>query len=753
MPMSKQPSQRHYRLVTRFSLFLFVFSFVIISLLSSVFGYIVVTNLRQTFLSQSEDRLNRLEKQLARFIDHEIDHLLLYHQVFFDQNLDLMLDLLRINPHFRNTFILDPDGVVILSTDPIQLGYSYRNKQSFQAAQVFIEPIFLPRNDLLSDLLIIDLIIPVLNSNHELAYLAIHELFPLSFESILMSEMIRFDGELIAFDQQGIIYLKAKSQDPKIQWPENRPLSLFDFAISLERLFAATTRPNNFTYENNLIVYRAMADSRLGFIANRVSLDSINEQIVQVIRFAIISWIIAIIISLIFGIILAKRTLKPLEKITHELDQTIAGEIKEIGLPRYVEMIPLVSAFNQAWTKNSIYQQSLIEEKEAALAANKAKRQFLANMSHEIRTPMNGILGLSHLATKETDIQKIHSNFARIEESARVLLTVINDILDYSKIEAGSLSLEKEVFDLSVLINRVKGIFDHEFEKKNLDFQIFVDQSISNYLIGDIFRLGQILMNLIGNSLKFTHYGHVHVSIIPEQPPTNTHRTRLTITITDTGIGIDSSQADLLFQAFTQADGSTSRKYGGTGLGLAITKQLIEIMGGSIWFESELEKGTTFFLTLPFDLPTEEQLNAYEAQRATPQGCSDEYPCNFSDRHILVVEDNRINREIAKKLLTSKQAIVSLAEDGAQALEMILDQTNHYDLILMDIQMPRMDGYEATKAIRNVELTHVRTIPIIAITAHAMSGDEQTCLDAGMDDYISKPFIPENFYNVISRWI
>ncbi len=364
--------------------------------------------------------------------------------------------------------------------------------------------------------------------------------------------------------------------------------------------------------------------------------------------------------------------------------------------------------------------------KEMAEAANRAKSEFLANMSHEVRTPMNGVIGVSELvlATGLTTEQREYVE--TIQACAESLLGVINDILDFSKIEARKLELDSAKFDIRKLTAEVSRTMRMRMDEKGLVLHTAVAGEVPERLVGDPYRLRQILVNLIGNAVKFTDRGSISVDITLE------HRAGadcvLRFAVRDTGVGIPREKQGAIFRPFEQADGSSSRRHGGTGLGLAICAQLAMLMRGAIWLESEVGQGSTFYFTAELGIPehTTAEVEAPPAPAAEPVG----------SLNVLVVEDNAVNRMIAVRLLEMRGHRAEVASDGQEALKAVASR--RFDLILMDIQMPEMDGFQATAAIRRQEAPGQR-VPILALTAHAMKGDRERCLDAGMDGYLSKP--------------
>lgn len=389
----------------------------------------------------------------------------------------------------------------------------------------------------------------------------------------------------------------------------------------------------------------------------------------------------------------------------------------------------------------------LVLAKEAAEAASRTKSTFLANMSHEIRTPMNAILGLAYLAIQGDTPEAQRDVFRKIHSAATGLLGVINDILDFSKIEASKLELSMAPFSLASELKDLKDIIRVRVREKSIDlvFRMSPDVEALGYLSGDAARLRQVLVNLLGNAVKFTDRGGVVFEVEAESPPDgDTGRTTLVFSIQDTGIGIDPAALRNLFQPFSQADGSITRRFGGTGLGLAISRQIVDIMGGEMEVFSQPDEGSLFVVRLPFALA--EAPTAAENTRSQSLN-------SLRGRRVLVVEDNDINQIVALSLLEQVGMVAACADNGLDALRLLERQS--FDLVLMDIQMPVMDGLEATRRLRRMgdKNPALRTLPVVAMTAHAMSDDHDKSLAAGMDDHITKPIDPQRLYATLCRWI
>jgi len=386
-------------------------------------------------------------------------------------------------------------------------------------------------------------------------------------------------------------------------------------------------------------------------------------------------------------------------------------------------------------------------QRDRANEANEAKTMFLATMSHEIRTPLNGIIGFADLLKNHDLDEKSKKYVKTISSSGELLLMLINDILDFSKIEAGELAIENISISLSDVIKQALNLFKEQASENNVKLHLQYDDNIPNFIISDPMRLKQVIINLVSNAIKFTKDANVYLNI--KRKNSNNGSVRLLFEVIDEGIGIPQDKLKIIFESFSQVDSSTTREFGGTGLGLAICKRLVNLLGGEIGVQSEVNKGSKFFFELEFCVDKEKNELLRDISLASKEEVSYQY-INNKKLNILVVEDDKVSQELVSSVLAPPKYNIDFAFNGQEAIEKITSSDKKFDMVFMDCQMPIMNGFDASKKIRQLE--EFQDLKIVAMTANALQGDEEKCLKAGMNDYISKPIKIEDLENIFRKY-
>jgi signal transduction histidine kinase/HPt (histidine-containing phosphotransfer) domain-containing protein/ActR/RegA family two-component response regulator len=719
------------KLRTRIFLYFMLGSLSLMVLIGSAFYFYQADRIQEEVERNGRLAIRLLESRLRLFIRTESDHTLKISRHFITQP-DEAVRLIGSDDRFESVSFISPSGRVLASTDAIRVGYLYTGSRMFRNALVQQDSFFDIGFHPFENRLLIQLIVPIRDADGGLRYLAYHRVKQGVLEEALTDLLEIYGRDIIVYNPDGIIFFKLLLEPE--QYTSAKPYSIYDFGLGASLMNSS----GSLTVRSEDRRYLFTLDSLDGIqarIAARGSLVALQESLLEIFRIAVTIFFLTIFLFAVLGYFLSRQILTPVIELSRQVEDTVSDRQTQIAIMPS-ELSIIADAFNRAWAENVNIRRRLLVEREQAEEANRTKSRFLANMSHEIRTPMNAILGLSQPTLYDFGDHPAARQLHRINTAAKGLLGVINDILDVAGLESGSLRLDSAPFRLKELLQECSDLFAAPIAEKGLQFRIEMPGELPEQAYGDAARIRQILVNLLGNAVKFTDEGYI--ALIVEKLREEEDLLELALTVDDSGPGIPAEAMGQLFTPFFQVDSSLTRRHSGSGLGLSIAADLARRMKGSLVLEEKAEPGARFRCVL--QLSPISNLGAIEADEPVQhlpvvQNACPEEECKA---RILLVDDNPVNQEVARIVLQNAGLMVDLADNGAEAVERV--QETRYRAVLMDIQMPVMDGYQATAAIRALPDRSIAAVPIMAMTAHAYDDDRDRCIRAGMNDYISKPF-------------
>lgn len=607
----------------RFFSYFMVSGLLLILIIAAIGFGIVHRYAMEIFRSNAVERGANLEVRMTGYIDREMEMLTALHHALGPSNPEQIVASLKETERYHESMILSPRGLVEYASDAGIVGYQYENKEFFRKAVAGEkERQFLVMHDPFEQQAFLHYIVPLVDDDGQLVHIGVHRMLPAWLKNQMAQEHLSTDGEFLVTDEQGVVlFLIDHYGSDETETDRTKPPSIFDHGITYEEAVNPTEEPVHQMGDGYMVTYQKMGGS-WGIVSGKMSTEPVDRQFAVLTAGVLLSVLVAGIIFAFFGNLMAKRTMKPIEDVTSQLKETLAGRQPQIYLQQNSELNQLVEGFNDSWEENRIAQKEIMKEKQAAdnarreaEEANKAKSEFLANVSHELRTPLNGILGTIQLAQDRLDDEKAKELLQNAYQFSRQLLGIITDLLDFSHMERGSLTYKNQSFRLDEMIWRLTGAYDDLAEKKNLDFVVKVEDDVPAGLTGDDERLEQALKKLLDNAFKFTHHGSVTLRALLKKDSSG--KENLLFSVEDTGIGVPEEKREIIFDRFSQADGTTERAYEGLGVGLSIAQNLVKGMDGSIWLESK-EEGSVFHVLIPAvrsDHPLEENAVNWDFSR------------------------------------------------------------------------------------------------------------------------------------------
>jgi signal transduction histidine kinase len=673
-----------------------------------------------------------------------------YEQAIYDE----LVRVFASNDNYNLVFMANDDGQYAQAPDGLYktAGYDPRTRPWYKEAMADTDEVTVttPYQTTTSADMVTSIVVKTYDANDKpLGFLGIdYRLETLTND--LHARRILETGYLVVFDKNGRIVVDGHH-------PEYIELAPNDYPEIRKAMVAHADGVLEGVGERGVdeyIVLHTMESTgwQLAVVFDRSEMEASSLDLLRTILFATAA---ALLLTFVIVFLLARGIVRPIEELIEASEIISGGEYETSEETRHTLQQKLGVTGQGESKKLAVALRSMVdtlqERIEGAAAASRAKSDFLANMSHEMRTPMSAIIGMATIAKSADTTKEKDECLDKIEDASTHLLRLINDVLDVSKIEARKFELSNTPFRFDQMLQKVLAVNSYRIEEKNQQFAVNIDEAIPAVLIGDEQRLLQVITNLLSNAVKFTpERGSIQLNSTLASKEDS--RCILRFEVIDSGIGVSKEQQTRIFTSFAQADTGIARRYGGTGLGLAISKQIVELMRGTIGVESELGQGSTFAFTVEVGIGREEELSAGQPELTFEEGLADDWT-DFKGHTILLAEDIEVNKEIVLALLEPTSLTIDWAQNGAEALAMFKQDPERYEMIFMDVRMPEMDGYEATRSIRALPLAYAQSIPIVAMTANVFREDIEQALATGMNAHVGKPINLEELLQILRTYL